>query len=177
MKNRPKKHFDAFKTKEDYFAAFDYFRPNIYGFIRMKVRGDQTVGDLFDDTFLHGAERFDQFRGGCFLTWIFLVARTVIHAHYAKEKRRPVCYLQDFPEWNVKDKVTEQGFEQVRDRELIEYALSFVNKDTAEALRLYGDHTVHEIAEILNLPFVTVKSRVFRGQKAIQRALADQVAA
>lgn len=174
--NRPKRQFDAFKSKDDYFAAFEYYKPNIRGFIKSKT-GNKAVDDLLSETFLNGFNRCDNFRGGCFKTWIFLVARTTIQDHFNALRRRSTVALEEFPEWNVAARIQERGYDQVRDRVFLDHALTFVGEDTATALRLHADSPLPEVADDLGLPYTTIKSRVLRGQRLIKRAFPEMVAA
>jgi len=113
-----------------------------------------------------------------FGTWAYRIATNAALDELRKRKRRPQLTMvrdDDSGEVHLQpvDELAERSIESVADRLAIDEALEGLGDDyrAAVVLRDVGDLDYAEIAEVLDVPVGTVKSRIARGR----RQLADQL--
>jgi RNA polymerase sigma-70 factor (ECF subfamily) len=150
----------------------------LYGFALRLSRARDEAEDLVSDTVLRAFERWDQYRPGTNIrAWLF----TILYHVFVSRRRR--IGAREVPEsdsghvWTVQNAVGEADpearfYDSFLDDEIVraidglqeEYRAVVVLSDIEE-LR-YA-----EIARILGIPEGTVKSRLFRGRRLLQRKL------
>ena len=150
----------------------------LYGFALKLARARDEAEDLVSDTVLRAFERWEQYRLGTNIrAWLF----TILYHVFVSRKRR--IDAREVPEgdgesgWSTRDAVGEADpegrfYDSFLDDEIMraidslpdEYRAAVVLSDIQE-LR-YA-----EIAQILGIPEGTVKSRLFRGRRLLQRKL------
>jgi RNA polymerase sigma-70 factor, ECF subfamily len=113
-----------------------------------------------------------------FGTWAYRIATNAALDELRKRKRRPALHAvreSDSGEIQFEpiDDMSQRRIDSVADRLAIDEALSDLPEDfrSAVVLRDVGDLDYAEIAEVLDIPVGTVKSRIARGRKL----LADQL--
>lgn len=113
-----------------------------------------------------------------FGTWAYRIATNAALDELRKRKRRPALHAvrdDDSGEINLElvDELSERTIESVADRLAIDEALEDLPDDfrSAVILRDVGDLDYSEIADVLDIPVGTVKSRIARGR----RMLADNL--
>ncbi len=141
-------------------------------FFRNKV--DEGVEDLLQNTFLACVEGRDKFRGrSSFRTYLFAIARYQLYAHFRKRGR-----AADFTTASVVDMGSSPSRVVARKEEqrVLLRALRSIPVDYQIALELtyWEELKGHELAEILDVPTNTIRSRVWRARRALRRALEQQ---
>lgn len=145
------------------------------------VRHSGDVEDVVQDAFIRAHRGLGSFRGdSAFFSWLYRIATNAALSHL---KRAPgeVLLGDDVPEERA------DGFEPgVSDAEnpertlmakqigeTVQRALAKLQPDLAEALMLYEVESkpYSEIAEMLNIPIGTVRTRIFRAREFIARRL------
>ena len=116
-----------------------------------------------------------------FSTWIYTIAGNLARTEYRRRKRRSFLSINDYGEdhkvFDIPDEsyspdvMTDSGIKD----EIIQKALLKVKEDFREVviLRDIEGMSYEEIAEITGLNEGTVKSRIFRGRKILQKLLWD----
>ena len=150
----------------------------LYGFALKLARARDEAEDLVSDTVLRAFERWEQYRLGTNIrAWLF----TILYHLFVSRKRRidarEVSEGDGESGWSTRDAVGEADpegrfYDSFLDDEIVraidslpdEYRAAVVLSDIQE-LR-YA-----EIAQILGIPEGTVKSRLFRGRRLLQRKL------
>ena len=150
----------------------------LYSFALKLARARDEAEDLVSDTVLRAFERWEQYRLGTNIrAWLF----TILYHLFVSRKRRidarEVPESDSEPGRSTRDAVGEADpegtfYDSFLDDEIVraidalpdEYRTTVVLSDLQE-LR-YA-----EIAEILGIPEGTVKSRLFRGRRLLQRQL------
>jgi RNA polymerase sigma-70 factor, ECF subfamily len=150
----------------------------MYSFALKLARVRDEAEDLVSDTVLRAFERWDQYRLGTNIrAWLF----TILYHVFVSRKRR--IDAREVPEgdgeggWSVQDLVGEADpearfYDSFLDEEIVraidalpdEYRTTVVLSDIQEM-------RYAEIAQILAIPEGTVKSRLFRGRRLLQRTL------
>jgi RNA polymerase sigma-70 factor (ECF subfamily) len=144
---------------------FTRYREPIWGFFRRRLVDAGRAEELAQETFvavLDGARRFTP-RGASFRTYLYAIARNQLLAERRRLSRAATAPLNGkVPAGRAA--AADAGF-AVRD------AVGRLDDDDREVLMLreFEQLTYGEIAELLELPVNTVRSRLFRARMALQR--------
>jgi RNA polymerase sigma factor (sigma-70 family) len=145
----------------------------IYRFFDRKVDGD--AADLVQRTFLGCVEARDRFRGtSSFRTFLFSIARHELYGHWRQRKKGDnldfgVTSIQDLAQ-SVNGLVVKQ-----HEHRLLLEALRSIGLDLQVALELHfwEGMSGNELAEVLDIPVGTVRSRLRRAREALEKRLAQ----
>ena len=156
-----------------------YYEP-LYRFAFSLTRAEPDACDLTQQTFYVWASKGHQLRDpNSVKTWLF----TTLHRSFLQSRRRQ----SRFPHEPLKETDEQLGFTDPvmvnnADWEQVLEALSQVEEHYQGAVALFylEDCSYKEIAEILDVPIGTVKSRLARGLEQlkkilVQRGLVDRV--
>jgi RNA polymerase sigma-70 factor (ECF subfamily) len=150
----------------------------LYSFALRLSRVRDDAEDLVSDTMLRAFERWDQYRLGTNIrAWLF----TILYHLFVSRKRR--IDAREVPEgdgesgWSVQNAVGEvdpegRFFDSFLDDEIVR-AIDALPEEYRSAVVLSDIQELRyaEIAKILGIPEGTVKSRLFRGRRLLQRKL------
>ena len=150
----------------------------LYSFALKLSRARDDAEDLVSDTVLRAFERWDQYRLGTNIrAWLF----TILYHLFVSRMRR--IDAREVPEgdgesgWSPQDEVGEADpegrfYDSFLDDEIVK-AIFALPEDyrTAVVLSDIEDFRYAEIAQMLGIPEGTVKSRLFRGRRLLQRKL------
>ncbi len=148
----------------------------LYRFALSMTRSEADAADLVQETFLRWAERGHQLLNPAKVkTWLF----TTLYREATGRRRR----LTRFPQMALAEVQSElpdipPDAPSSTDGRLVLEALGQVDEVYRVALALFylEDYSYPEIAEILDVPLGTVKSRIARGVAQLQRLLNPQPA-
>lgn len=160
-------------TPEEAAALFDAFGERIRRYVAFRVRSPEDAEDLTSDVFrriLSGPVPIDQ---GARPAWLFRVAHNAIVDHYRRRRFTvPLLGLLERP-----DDAPSLPDRAIRDEELrtVDQALAqLVGRQRAAIyLRYYEDLEYADIATIMGIPAVTVRTLVHRGLRKVAAQLAD----
>jgi RNA polymerase sigma-70 factor (ECF subfamily) len=142
--------------------------------LRIMGNRDQAL-DATQETFLTTFRKAGQFKGNSALgTWIYRIAVNTCYDQLRKQKRRKTDPMPDHldpTDHSAQDAVDAAGL-----RPEIRRALAAIPEDfrTAVILSDIEGMGLPEVAEILEIPVGTVKSRVFRGRRLLAGELGNQ---
>lgn len=154
---------------------FARYFDSVYRFFRNKV--DDAAEDLTQQTFMGLVQSRDRFRGDAsFRTYLFMIARKRLYSHLRKNRRRsdPV----EFHSTSVADLGLVSPSRAVaarQEQQLLLQALRRLPIEMQVALELFywEELTVNEIAEVLETPVGTVKSRLQRARARLDQVIAE----
>ncbi len=157
---------------------FERHFDSIQRFFRNKV-GPERLEDLIQQTFLILIEKKHDFRGdSSFRTYLFAVAHNVLRNAFRSYKRNADRF--DFGTVSVHDigpgPATMVAKQQ--DKQILLQALRHIPVDFQVVLELYyWEHMeAKELAEVLELPIGTVRSRIRLGKEKLEKAIAELAA-
>jgi len=138
--------------------------------------------DVAQEAFLKAYRALPSFRGdSAFYTWLYRIAINTAKNALVSQRRRPVDFdldLQDPEQFErqakLKEADTPEGVLLTEEiRKVVERAMEQLPEDlrTAIVLRELEGLSYEEIAEAMDCPVGTVRSRIFRAREAIDKKL------
>ena len=170
-------------------AAFDLlverYQDRVYGVIARLISDAELARDLTQDTFLKAFKGLAGFTGGSsFYTWLYRIARNVVTSHLRYEAARPkIAASLDAEEGDraplrLVDRRPAgpdpmQGAVEAERKKFLLQALASLQPEFREIilLRDFEDRSYEEIAELLDLPAGTVRSRLHRARAELRDRL------
>jgi RNA polymerase sigma-70 factor (ECF subfamily) len=162
------------------------YRRRIERLIGRMTRDDALIQDLAQETFLRAWRALPQFRGeSAFYTWLYRIAVNTARKSLAEARRDPVLTESELtpvgdedetfrPESEPINHDTPEGLLATRQiAAAVNAAVDRLSEDLRQAvvLREIEGLSYEEIAEIMNCPLGTVRSRIFRAREAISQRL------
>lgn len=152
------------------------YHPRLGRFLINLVHRPQLVEEVLNDTMLVVWDRPDSFHGDSKLsTWIFAIA----YRKALKALRREDEPIEDKQaETRISpDAGPEQQVGQQQAQEILLSAISELSPDHRAVVDLTYFHEIgyREIAEIMDCPVDTVKTRMFHARRHLKRILADEL--
>ena len=152
----------------------------LYAFALKLARSRDDAEDLVSDTLLRAFERWDQYRLGTNIrAWLFTILYHVFVSRKRRIDAREVHAPDDSEGWSAFEAVGEidpegRFYDSFLDDEITQ-AIDALPDEYRAAVVLSDLHDLRyaEIAEILGVPEGTVKSRLFRGRRILQKKLVD----
>ena len=166
-------------------AAFgrlvELYQDRLYNSLLRVVGSAEDAGDIVQDAFVQAYVKLDTFRGNsAFYTWLYRIAFNLAMSH-ARRGHKTVS-LDGIKTLVGSEPVDHQpppeaGLEQNEQVELVHAALAELSTEyrTILVLREIDGCRYEEIAEILDLPVGTVRSRLFRARLALRDQLAPRL--
>ena len=150
------------------------------------TRNEADAEELVQEAALLAYKGFDRFELGTnFKGWFMTILRNRFISGYRKKQREvPTVDLEDAPDLYMYNKSLESGLAtqtsepakyviERLDAEQVGDALAELPMEFREAATLYftQDMSYQEIADVLGVPVGTVRSRLHRGRKLLQKKL------
>jgi RNA polymerase sigma-70 factor (ECF subfamily) len=165
-------------------AAFDKFwqmhRPRIWRMVARLAGSVDIADDLTQEVSLRAFSGFSTFRGGAAgFTWLYRIAVNVVLRH--REHLRLSLLPLDHAEAVALPAASHLGPEAAALRGELQAqvwaALDQLPEDTRATLilQVYEQLKYREIAEVLNIPLGTVKSRLHTGMALLREELKDEL--
>lgn len=163
-------------------GAFDLlvlkYEHKIVNLVMRYVRDPETALDISQEAFIKAYKALPRFRGdSAFYTWLYRIAVNTAKNHLAALRRRPADIeldLQDPDQYGLHAKLKETDTPEAVSlsqelQETLERAIQALPDDlrTAIVLRELDGMSYEEIAQTMDCPVGTVRSRIFRARDAI----------
>ena len=168
-------------------AAFDRlivkYRERVLGIVYNMTSNREDASDLTQDAFIKAYRALPQFRGeSAFYTWLYRIAVNTAKNYLATQSRRAPTST----EADAEEAETFSDADQLRDintpesmlmskqiAQTVNAAMAVLPEElrTAITLREIEGLSYEEIAEMMNCPIGTVRSRIFRAREAIAAKL------
>ena len=166
--------------------AFDLlvikYQHKILGLISRYVKDRAEVEDVAQEAFIKAYRALPRFRGdSAFYTWLYRIAINTAKNYLVAQNRRPPGSDIEISDAEVltgesylKDIETPEN-QLFRDelQRTVDNAISNLPEElkTAVTLREYDGLSYEEIADIMDCPVGTVRSRIFRAREAIDKQI------
>jgi len=167
-------------------TAFDVlvlkYQHKIVKLVMRYVQDPSESLDVAQEAFIKGYKALPNFRGeSAFYTWLYRIAINTAKNYLVSRKRRPLDYdvdLQDPTQYEMQarlsDHATPEGHAMGEEvREVVAEAVEKLPEDLRMAivLREIEGMSYEEIAQAMDCPVGTVRSRIFRAREAIDSRL------
>lgn len=158
------------------------YQHKIVNLVMRYVRDPEQALDITQEAFIKAYRALPRFRGdSAFYTWLYRIAVNTAKNHLAAQRRRPMDIeldLQDPEQYDLharlKDTDTPEGVTMGQElKETVERAIQALPEDlrTAIILRELDGMSYEEIAQTMECPVGTVRSRIFRARDAIAKKI------
>jgi RNA polymerase sigma-70 factor, ECF subfamily len=155
-------------SSEAFSELFSRYKQPVYGFFRRRVNDPAHAEELTQETFLvllRGAARYEP--RALFRTYLYAIGFKILQAHRRKTTFRATFFGQSnsIPD-PFKPDATESGL-------WVRHAVAKLDGMDREVLLLreFEQLSYAEIADLLQLPVNTVRSRLFRARTALRNLL------
>jgi len=154
----------------------------LYNYALKIAANSDDASDLVQETYYKAYKSFHQFENGTnSKAWMFMILKNTFINNYRKLKREPVKVDYD----EIEDVYESIKSDQINDNNLdLDFYNNLLDDELSEALSklpskmkdvfllcdLEG-YTYEEIAELVNVPIGTVRSRLHRARKILQEEL------
>jgi RNA polymerase sigma-70 factor (ECF subfamily) len=170
--------------------AFDLlvikYQRKIMSLISRYVHDADEVQDVAQEAFIKAYRALPGFRGdSAFYTWLYRIAINTAKNHLVSRSRRPPgsdVELEDAQYMDAGDalrdgETPENSLFGDELRAKVNEALNDLPDDlrTAVTLREFDGLSYEEIAEVMECPVGTVRSRIFRAREAIDKCVKQQM--
>lgn len=171
---------DAVSLRRDvdaFEALFRYFAPRVKAYMARQLRDAQAAEELMQETMMavwNKASQFDPARGNV-SAWVFTIARNLRIDAYRKDRRPqfdasdPAFVPDDAPAADI-------GLEERQDAERLHRAMAGLPQEQFDLLKrsFFDDASHSAIAQQLNIPIGTVKSRIRLAFAKLRSALGEE---
>ena len=164
---------------------FDDYHPRLFRFIMSRIDHDYDLAnDMAQDTLCKALDKIADYRGEAALfTWMCQISRSLIHAHYVKQKRREkiVAPIADTPEMqSILENISVDDEQQPERmtmnsqlKQILEEVLDHLPTDYGNVLtwKYIDELSVIEIAEQMATTQIAVQSVLARARKSFQQVI------
>lgn len=178
------------RVKKGDSRAFDMlvlkYQHRIMGLISRYVHDADEVQDVAQEAFIKAYKALPRFRGdSAFYTWMYRIAINTAKNHLVSRSRRPPG-----TDVELEDAEYYEGGGALRElenpenalfgnelKDVVEAAIGNLPDDlrTAVTLREFDGLSYEDIADIMDCPVGTVRSRIFRAREAIDKQVREQL--
>jgi RNA polymerase sigma-70 factor (ECF subfamily) len=167
-------------------AAFDLlfarYQSKILNLIARYVRDSDEVRDVAQEAFIKAYRALPRFRGeSAFYTWLYRIAINTAKNHLVARSRRPPSVDVDVDDADYRDDADslrdaedpEAALARDQLQAVIDQALVDLPDDLRSALTLreFDGLSYEQIADILECPVGTVRSRIFRAREFVDQRM------
>ena len=177
------------RAKKGDSRAFDLlvlkYQGRVAQLVSRYVNNAAEVEDVTQEAFIKAYRALPKFRGdSAFYTWLYRIAANAAKNHLVALGRRPTTdlALDDSESYEVPGRLkdNESPDEVIMGQQLeavISQAIDVLPLELKAALTLreFEGLSYDEIAEVLECPIGTVRSRIFRAREAIDQKVASQM--
>lgn len=166
--------------------AFDLlvmkYQYKVHAIVSRYVKDFDEVNDVVQEAFIKAYRALAKFRGeSAFYTWLYRIAVNTAKNYLVAKNRRPPASDVDAEEADF-----YEGSDRLRDIDspenllyrdeleaVVDQAIKNLPEDlrTAVTLREFEGLSYEEIAEVMDCPVGTVRSRIFRAREAIDEKI------
>ena len=172
------------RVKKGDYRAFDLlvlkYQSRVIATAFKFVKEKQLAEDIAQEAFIKSYKSIDSFREeSSFYTWVYRITVNTAKNYLVSSKRRDEIVISDLSQDDsfYPEKLDIDSPQEILKaselRDLIFETLSSLGEETRTALSLreFDGLSYEQIAEIVQCPVGTVRSRIFRGREMIEEAI------
>lgn len=155
----------------------------IYALAYRVIGREEDARDVCQETFLRAFRAINGFKGQAkFSSWLYRIALNLCRDWIRRERRQPIAQApegvdiielagESTPSESIEDLVARREIGRAVARAMAELP---EEQRTAIVLKEYHGLTFQEIADLLDCPLSTVKTRLYQGLSVLRRQLARE---
>ena len=161
-------------TTIEFANRFETFKPMFLGFSIKLTRDMNNAADLLQESFLKAFECMERFEEGTnFKAWMSTIIRNTFINGYRKAKVRinnmdRVMELSPSHSNNV-------GYSNMEMERIVSYVNQLPEDQSKPFMMYFEGYQYDEIAELMDAPIGTVKSRIFYARKFLKNVLGSEL--
>ena len=172
------------RAKKGDYRAFDLlvlkYQSRVIATAFKFVKEKQLAEDIAQEAFIKSYKSIDSFREeSSFYTWVYRITVNTAKNYLVSSKRRDEIVISDLSQDDsfYPEKLDVDSPQEILKaselRDLIFETLSSLGEETRTALSLreFDGLSYEQIAEVVQCPVGTVRSRIFRGREMIEEAV------
>lgn len=168
-------------NEDAYTTLINRFYEPLRFFVNGFMNNADDTQDVLQETFVRLYYKKAQYNGQARLkTWLYMIAKNQALTAIARTRRNvyPESHEEDGDAGDnffVDDETPQDVFSRIQVREVLDRALARINPDFAQVIILhyYDQYSYEEIAELLQLPLNTVRTRIYRGKQELASLLSS----
>ena len=154
----------------------------IYALAYRVIGREEDARDVCQETFMRAFRALGGFKGQAkFSSWLYRIALNLCRDWIRRQRRQPIAQAPDgvdLLDLAAEEAPTESIEDLVARREIgraVQRAMAVLPDEqrTAIILKEYHGLTFQEIADLLDCPLSTVKTRLYQGLSVLRRQLAE----
>lgn len=162
-------------TSNEFTHAFNELEHKLVGFALKLTQNQDRAQDLLQETAMRAFRHRDKYKTGTnFKAWISTIMRNTFINNYRRQKRRQeVSESVDNLAYAIENKnaLPNHGEMNLRLEELYSMFDQIGELYSVPFLMYFRGYEYKEIAEILNVPLGTIKSRIFIARKKMKELI------
>ncbi|GJM15776.1 MAG: RNA polymerase sigma factor [Thermodesulfobacteriota bacterium] len=160
-------------NKEAFKALYEKYVRQVFSFVYKITRDSKLTEEVVNDTMFEVWKGAANFKGNStVLTWIFGIAHNK-SMNELRKKRPEALDPEEFSRFASSDETAEEIVVKKDRSERMNYAMSELSPEHRTVLELtfYNGLSYQEIAEIMECPVNTVKTRMFYAKNKLKESL------
>ncbi|MBU1105551.1 MAG: RNA polymerase sigma factor [Candidatus Riflebacteria bacterium] len=159
---------------------YELFGGPVYQFFLRNTRNVEMAGDKTQEVFLRIFKSREAFSGGSLKSWIFRIARNLLIDEWRRSGHREVLseHLPEVadPSIQVEEEVIN-AIEHAQMKALIDECLQLLDEDSRMTVCLVylADLSIPELAEVMETPLGTAKTRVRSARLKLDAMLCEKM--
>lgn len=161
-------------------ALFESHRAQVQRLVFRMLGGSPDVEDVVQDVFVHVYRSLSRFRGDSkFSTWLYRLTVNVTKMHLRRGRSRPQTVDAPVPETPSASRAAAEAPDAMVERNARVRALQGLldnlseKKRTVLVLHDFEGMQAKDIAEVIDTPVLTVRTRLFYARKELYEAIAE----
>lgn len=164
------------RDEEAFKVLYENYHPNIYRYILSMVNDEKAAEDILQEVFITVYNKLYKLKHfGAIETWLYKIAVNACNTYFRKNKKVFTADSSLLEETVDGHNSTDPDnlLLQQEIHKLLDSCIDnlSINLKTAIILFYFQDKSIHEISEIMDCPESTVKSRLFKAKKHLEKNL------
>jgi len=159
-------------TKREFSTEFEKWTSYLKGFAYNLTRDKHLAEDLYQDTAVAVFRNQDKYSDGTNMkAWLGVIMRNLFINGYRKKKRRGLIFDDSKESYLLNDNenpVSNEGETNIVMTEMLEMVDELTDGLRIPFVMTYEGYKYEEIAQHMQLPIGTVKSRIFHARKILK---------
>lgn len=150
-------------------------QPELHTFALKLTQNQDSANDLVQECVLKVFDNAHKFvHAENFKGWVYTIMRNIFINNYRRTSRELSLIDSNFTEYACTQVVQDDRFEEIYDLKLLHKTINNLPDDTRRPFMMFvAGMKYKEIAEKMDLPIGTIKSRIFFARKRLKGDLKD----